>query len=387
MRISKQISDSIELKFSKIAKEMNKKGKIYYSLGLGEPHFGTPKNIIQSSFKAMKDGKTKYSNPAGILKLRKEVSKKLLRENKILSKPDEIVITSGSKMALTLTLMSLIQPNDEIIYFSPSYPSYLPQILLSESNVVIKRLNVDKFNYNLDFKNLIKSINKKTKVILINFPNNPLGKILKKKDLIVLEKILIKYKNCYLVSDEIYEKLNFNKIKSISPASIDTIRERVITINGFSKAYAMTGWRIGYCHANKKVIKKILKIQQHINTNVPIFIQEAALTAYKDKSDHLKSFHKVLKKNNDNFIKIFQNNKKISFKKTDGGMFIFFRIQNKNLNSDNFCTKLLQEYSVALTPGSYFGKDWKQYVRISLASNPKIFKQAIILLESFINQN
>ena len=117
----------------------------------------------------MKDGKTKYSNPAGILKLRKEVSKKLLRENKILSKPDEIVITSGSKMALTLTLMSLIQPNDEIIYFSPSYPSYLPQILLSESNVVIKKLNVDKFNYNLDFKNLIKSINQKTKLYLSIF--------------------------------------------------------------------------------------------------------------------------------------------------------------------------------------------------------------------------
>jgi len=264
MKISKQISDSIELKFSKIAREMNKRGKIYYSLGLGEPHFDTPRYIIQSSLKAMKDGKTRYSNPAGIFQLRKEISKKLLRENKILSKPDEIVITSGSKMALTLTLMSLIKPNDEIIYFSPSYPSYLPQILLSESNVVVKKLNLDKFDYSLNLSTLTKSINKKTRVVLINYPNNPIGTILKKEDLNVLEKLLRKFKNCYLVSDEIYEKLNFNKIRSISPASINTIRKRVVTINGFSKAYAMTGWRIGYCHANKKVVSKILKVQVQI---------------------------------------------------------------------------------------------------------------------------
>ena len=148
----------------------------------------------------------------------------------------------------------------------------------------------------------------------------------------------------------------------------------------------MTGWRIGYCHANKNIINKILKIQQHINTNVPVFSQEAALTAYKEKSKHLSVFNKILKRNNDFFFKIFQKNKKISFKKSEGGMFLFFKIQNNKINSDKFCTKLLEKYSVALTPGSYFGNDWKQHVRISLAQDQKIFKQAIIYLERFINQ-
>ena len=140
MKISRRISNSIELEFSKIAQKLNKEKKIYYSLGLGEPNFNTPKYIINSSYKAMIQGKTKYSNPAGIYELRKEISKKLFRENKIISKPDKIVVTPGSKMALTLSLMSLLEPMDEIIYFSPSYPSYLPQILLSESNVVIKKI-------------------------------------------------------------------------------------------------------------------------------------------------------------------------------------------------------------------------------------------------------
>ena len=251
MRISKKISDSIELKFSKIARKMDKENKIFYSLGLGEPDFNTPDFIVKSAYAAMKRGFTKYSSPAGIYDLRNEICKKLKKENHINCKQEEIIVTPGSKMALSLVLMSLLQPNDEIIYISPAYTSYLPQILLSEKNVVIKKLNLNFKTYEINFTKLKKLINPRTKAILINFPHNPTGKILNLDMVKKFEKLLNKYKKCFLISDEIYEKLIFNKKKNISPASLKSISDRVLTINGFSKAYAMTGWRIGYCHARK----------------------------------------------------------------------------------------------------------------------------------------
>ncbi len=213
MKISKKISDSIELKFSKIARKMDKEKKIFYSLGLGEPDFNTPDFIVKSAFLAMKKGFTKYSNPAGIFDLRNEICKKLKKENKINSIPEEIIITPGSKMALSLALMSLLQPNDEIIYISPAYTSYLPQILLSENKVIIKKLNLDFKTYEINFNKLKKLISHRTKVILINFPHNPTGKILNINIAKKFEKILKKYKKCFLISDEIYEKLIFNKKK------------------------------------------------------------------------------------------------------------------------------------------------------------------------------
>ena len=384
MKISKKISDSIELNFSKIAKKMNNEKKIFYSLGLGEPDFNTPNYIIKSSFQAMKRGLTKYSSPAGIYDLRKEICKKLKKENKIISSPEEIIVTPGSKMALSLVLMSLLQPKDEVVYISPAYTSYFPQILLSESNVVVKKISLDPDNYQINFDKLNKNINSKTKAILINFPHNPTGQILNINQVKKFELILNKYKRCFLISDEIYEKLNFRNKKSISPASFKSIKKRVLTINGFSKAYAMTGWRIGYCHAQKKLIKKMIKIQQHINTNVPVFTQIAALSAYRKKSNHIDKFNKKLRNNQNYLVKKLGINKKISFVESYGGLFIFLNIKKTKQSSDKFCSNLLKKYSVAVTPGYYFGKEWKYHIRVSLAQNIEVFKKAIDYLNKYL---
>tara|TARA_B100001250_G_scaffold414597_1_gene454319 strand:- start:5435 stop:6610 length:1176 start_codon:yes stop_codon:yes gene_type:complete len=387
MIISKKIKDSIELRFSKIARKMNSEKKIFYSLGLGEPNFNTPRYIIDSSYKAMKSGYTKYSSPAGLYELRKLVAKKLIRENTINAKPEDIIITPGSKMALSLALISLIKPYDEIIYFSPSYTSYVPQMLLSESRIVIKKIPLSSKNYQIDFSKLEKKISNKTKAILINFPNNPTGQMIDNNIIKKFEKILNKYKKCYLISDEIYEKLNFSGKKHISPASLKSISKRVITINGFSKAYAMTGWRIGYCHANKSIIKDMIKIQQHINTNVPTFTQMAAVTAYKKKSNHIKLFNSKLLNNFKYLEKKISKNKSVSLTKSYGGLFVFINIKKTGMNSDKFCSKILKKYSVAITPGMYFGEEWKSYIRISLAQNTNVFRKAINLLNIFLNQN
>ena len=386
MKISKKISDSIELNFSKIARKMNREKKIFYSLGLGEPDFNTPNFIIKSSHLAMKKGLTKYSSPAGIYDLRKEICKKLKIENKINSRPEEIIVTPGSKMALSLVLMSLLQPKDEVVYISPAYTSYFPQIILSENNIVVKKLSLDFRTYKINFDKLTKLINSKTKVILINFPHNPTGQILNINQAKKFEQLLKKYKKCFLISDEIYEKLNFNEKKSISPASFKSISKRVVTINGFSKAYAMTGWRIGYCHAKKNLIEKMIKIQQHINTSVPVFTQIAALTAYRKKSNHIKKFNFKLKKNHYYLIKKLGFCSKVSFVESYGGLFIFLNIKKTKISSDKFCSNLLKKYSVAVTPGYYFGEEWKYYIRISLAQDPLIFEKAINYLSKYLTE-
>ena len=382
MKLSKKISDSLELKFSRLARTMNKKNKISYSLGLGEPNYLTPKFIIEEAYSSMKKGFTKYSSPIGDYLLRKKIAEKLKIDNKIKANPEEILISAGSKMSLYLTLLALIQPKDHVIYISPCYTSYLPQILLSESNVEITSFDLNK-DFKIDYKKLKKKVKKNTKVILINFPHNPTGQILKSSDLIELEKILKKNKKCYLISDEIYKDNIFSKNKHLSPASLKSIANRVVTISGFSKSFSMTGWRIGYSHANKKITSNMIKIQQHILTNVPLFIQKAALKALTIKSDHLKNFNNLINKNYIYADKVLSKNPFFFFNKSYGGFFIFLKIKKKNLSSDKFCTDLLKKYNVAVTPGKYFGKNFNNYIRISLSQKNIIFKKAINLINKF----
>jgi aspartate/methionine/tyrosine aminotransferase len=278
-----------------------------------------------------------------------------------------------------------MQPKDHIIYITPCYTSYLPQIMLSETDLEITSFDLDK-DFKIDFKKLQKKFKKNTKAIIINFPHNPTGQILNKYDLLQLTKILKKFKRSYLISDEIYKDNIFNGNAHLSPASIKSISRRVITISGFSKSHSMTGWRIGYCHANKKIISKMVKIQQHILTNVPLFIQKAALKALTSKSNHLKKFNKLINKNHTYAHKILGKNKFFYFKRSYGGFFIFLKIIGKNILSDEFCTKLLKKYNVAVTPGKYFGKNFNKYVRISLSQDHFIFKKAVDLINIFTYQ-
>ena len=181
MLISNKITDSLELSFSKLAKKLNNKNKILYSLGLGEPNYPTPKLIINEAFNAMKNGLTRYSSPQGDFGLRRQIAKKLLKDNSIKAKPEEIIISAGSKMSLYLALVVLLKPHDHVICIEPSYTSYLPSILLSESKINITHFNLNS-NFKINFEKLKKKVKKKTKLILINFPHNPTGQILKKKN-------------------------------------------------------------------------------------------------------------------------------------------------------------------------------------------------------------
>ena len=383
MSFPKNLEQSLESKFSKIAKKKNQKKII--SLGLGEPEFKTPRKILKALNTGLELGLTKYSNPMGLVSLRKELVKKLKKENKISARTSEIIITNGAKMALSLALQTNLNKGDTIININPCYPSYNPQILIAELKCKLINFDLNKESFEINFEKLDKIIKKyNAKILLINFPNNPSGKVLNRDEIKKLTSIIYKHK-ILLIADEVYDMLNFSNKKIISFGGIKKIQNKVITINSFSKTYAMTGWRIGYMVAKSNMMNKISKMQQHLITNVPAFIQFAAITALKQNKNYLKKYNKSLKYNFDYLKKKINKNNILKISPSEGGLFTFVDISKLKISSDKFCSELLKKTNVACSPGIYFGKNWDNFVRISLAANKSTFIRGVDLFEKFVN--
>lgn len=381
MKFKNKISDSIESRFSKLAKQKNKNKEKIYSLGLGEPYFETPKSISKKAFTSIISGNTRYSDAKGSFNLRKIISTKYNKKYNVDSSPNHFLITPGSKFGLYLVLKSILNPGDSIINISPCYPSYEPQIYLSEPKAKIITINLEK-SFELNISKLKKKITTKTKAIIINSPNNPTGKIFTEKELIEIYDLLKKNK-CWIILDLIYEDLSYLNHNIINNKHILNY-EKLILVSGFSKSYSMTGWRIGYVFTKNKLLDLMLKINQHLITNVPLFIQDASIEALKNHDNQIKKFNKELKFN---YEYLLLKLSKLGFKIPSyvGGMFIFIDISKFGLKSDIFCEKLLNEYKVAATPGIFFGSSWDSHIRISLSNYKNEFKLAINKLANFIS--
>jgi len=386
MKLSPEITDSLILKFAELARKKNRMGEEIISLGIGEPNFKTPEIIIEETMKAIYNGFTRYSSPQGLFELRELIVEKLKVENNIIANLENIIVTPGAKQAMMLTLMAILEPGDEVINFNPCYVSYIPQIKIAEPSTKIHNLDVSKKDFSIDWDLFSSLINQKTKAVIINSPNNPSGKMLSKNDFLEISK-RIKNHNCYLISDEIYEKLVFGSIKHYSPGSIKNIKNRVVTINGFSKAFAMTGWRIGYLSAPEKVAEKIIKLQQHINTNTVTFIQKGVCKTFTIKTKELNEFNESLKEKLTYMIAAFKKEPKLKFIPPDGGLFSFVNISATGIDSDSFATQLLRKTNVAVTPGIGFGQNWDDYIRISMVINNNKFFKAIDLLTDFVSKS
>lgn len=383
MIISSQIQDSLELRFSGLACRMNARGEKIISLGLGEPDFPTPKEIIEAANNAMLSGMTRYSNPMGLPDLREAICNKLLHDNKIAVLLQNVIVTTGAKMALSLALGALIEPRDEVINILPCYPSYIPQILIAEPQAVIRNIDMKRDDFSLDLALLEKILNPKVKAVILNYPHNPTGKMLTEDEWSALTDLLLRH-NCWIISDEIYEKLSFTEIAHFSPASVLALAPRTITINGFSKAFSMTGWRIGYMVAPDSIMKKICLLQQHMNTNVAPFIQAAAKTALSLPKEYLNFFKTKLASN----AKLLEEC--VSFAPScfrlypcSGGLFAFMDISQTGLTSDEFSSGLLERYSVAVTPGINFGPAWDDHVRVSLCADTDVFATGMQRIKDF----
>lgn len=381
MKFKNKISDSIESRFSKLAKQKNKNKEKIYSLGLGEPYFETPNSISKKAFTSIISGNTRYSDAKGSFNLRKIISTKYNKKYNVDSSPNHFLITPGSKFGLYLVLKSILNPGDSIINISPCYPSYEPQIYLSEPKAKIITINLEK-SFELNISKLKKKITTKTKAIIINSPNNPTGKIYSEKELIEIYNLLKKNK-CWIILDLIYEDLSYLNHNIINNKHILNY-EKLILVSGFSKSYSMTGWRIGYIFTKNKLLDLMYKINQHLITNVPLFIQDASIEALKNHDNQIKKFNKELKFN---YEYLLLKLSKLGFKIPSyvGGMFIFIDISKFGLKSDIFCEKLLNEYKVAATPGIFFGSNWDSHIRISLSNYKNEFKLAINKLTNFIS--
>jgi len=378
----KEITDSLTLKFAEVARRLSREGVKIISLGLGEPDFPTPDHIIKATYQAMLSGFTRYSNPMGLFELRKIIADSLISNNNIQTKLDNILITPGAKQAILFALMSILEPGDEIINITPSYVSYNPCIKIAEPKSHIIEIPLNKKDLSMPIEKIKKAITPKTKAILLNSPNNPTGKIFSYEEIETIVNIAKKYK-IFIISDEIYNLLNYSGEKTISPASFQGVEDLVITINGFSKAYSMTGWRIGYAVFPKKLREKFFKLQQHINTNTCTFVQKGAIEAINGDKSHIMIYNDKLKERAMAIYNVLKSQNVVSSVLPKGGLFAFLNISKSGINSNDFAANLIEEEHVATTPGIAFGKDWDDYVRISLTTNKEDIYLGIKLICEF----
>jgi aspartate aminotransferase len=382
MKLSPEIQDSLELRFSGLARRMNERGDRIISLGLGEPSFPTPPEIVEAAAEAMRQGFTRYSNPMGLPDLREAICAKLAKDNGIQAGPDDVMVTPGAKMALSLALAAILEPGDEVINLVPCYPSYLPQIRIAEPAAVIKNLDLRRPDFGLDLDRLAGLLTPRVKAVIINSPHNPTGKMLTSAELKALVALLSN-SGCWLISDEIYERLNFSNTAHLSPGAVETMARRTITINGFSKAFSMTGWRIGYLVAKGPVMKTISKLQQHMNTNVAPFVQKAAKAARALPQGFLDQYNRRLAGNAACLAEAVTGSSPLRLCPGQGGMFAFLDIAKTGVGSDVFCSGLLERHAVAVTPGINFGGGWDDHVRISLDADAAVFAEGASRLASF----
>lgn len=366
-------------KFFDIVSEM----KDAISLGVGEPDFDTPWHIRDEGIYALEKGKTFYTSNAGLKTLREEISRYLSRKQGVLYNPlGEILVTVGGSEAIDIGLRAILNYGDEVIIPEPSYVSYEPCTLLAGGKPVIINLKAEN-DFRLTADELEQAITDKTKVLILPYPNNPTGAIMERSDLEEIARVVKKH-DILVMSDEIYGELTY-KDKHVSIASLDGMKERTILINGFSKAYAMTGWRLGYACAPDEIIKQMTKIHQFAIMCAPTTSQYAACEALKNGDDDVDMMRKSYNQRRRFLLSRFREMGLNCFEPF-GAFYVFPCIKEFGMTSEDFATRLLTEEKVAVVPGTAFGESGEGFVRISYAYSMENLKEAIDRLEKFVNR-
>jgi aspartate aminotransferase len=383
MEFRKEIGESLTLKFAEAANQRRLAGKDIISLGLGEPDFDVPEELISATIKVLQSSKSGYSSPMGLPGLRSKLAGKLQGENQIPAKSENILITPGAKQALQLGLFALLEPGDEVLVINPSFVSFIPQIYLAEPRAVVKIVDINKTDFSLPIEEIKKQISPKTKAVLINSPNNPAGYTSSKSDLAALYELAVLH-DFYIFSDEIYEKLLFPGSDFFSIGSLEHEVERVFTINGYSKSHALTGWRLGYLCFPKQFGDRLLKLQQHINTNTCTFIQKAILDAFDMDMSFLEQYNQKLAQRAKIVSECFNNLKGTSLSPPTAGFFAFIDISALKIDSNTFCGDLVEQKGVATTPGLAFGEHWDDHFRLSYAVQEDMLQEGLTRIRDFI---
>ena len=364
-----RIEESATLKLTKVAEDLKAKGVKVFNFGIGEPDFTTPETIIESAFEWARRGKTHYTPSNGIRELREAIANKLLKKNQIHTSADNVLV-SPTKFAIYLSLYVILEEGDGVILPDPYYSSYKDIIKLAGGKVLDAPLNLD---YSLNFELMQKMVSPRTKAIIFNNPSNPTGRVYTQREVKELVDFAIKNK-LVIISDEIYEDLIYEG-SMYSPGSIEEAADRVITINGFSKSYAMTGWRIGYLNAAPEIAKAAAKVLGQTITCVSSISQYGALQALRDEKDPV-TFREKFRKRRDLVMKLFSEIDGYSTVKPEGAFYAFPQYSGK-LDSVQYSSGLLEKYQVIVTPGTAFGEMGELHYRFSYAASEDEIKEGI----------
>ncbi len=354
------------------------------SLGVGEPDFVTPWHICEAAIYSIEKGATSYTSNMGLLELRERISDYLYQNNSVTYDPKkEIIITVGASEAMDLVFRAILNPGEEVILFEPSYVAYSPLVTLA-GGIPVKISIIHDEKFVLDIDKVRSMITPKTKAIFINYPNNPTGKSFDKEELLQIAKIAAEF-DLLVVSDEIYGELTYD-YDHISFPSLPDMQKRTILLSGFSKAFAMTGWRIGYAAGPHEVIEAMMKIHQYSMLCAPISGQYAAIEALKRGNRDVNYMKNEYNRRRHMIVEGF-NDLGLPCNMPEGAFYAFPSIKRLPFTSEQFCRKLLQEETVALVPGTAFGETGEGYIRCAYAASVDDIKEALIRVKNFLGRH
>ena len=352
-------------------------------MGVGEPDFDTPWHVREEGIYSLEKGRTFYTSNAGLKELKIEICRYLKRrQNLEYDFNKEVMVTVGGSEAIDIALRAMLDPGDEVLIPQPSYVSYVPCTVLAGGTPVIIELE-EKDEFRLTREKLLEKITPKTKVLILPFPNNPTGAVMERKDLEAIAQV-IEEKDIFVISDEIYSELTY-KGKHVSIAEIPGMKERTVLINGFSKAYAMTGWRLGYAAAPEIILKQMLKIHQFAIMCAPTTSQYAAVEALRNGDEDIARMKKAYDERRRYLLRAFHSLGMDCFEPY-GAFYMFPCIKRFGMTSDEFATRLLQEEKIAIVPGTAFGDCGEGYLRVSYAYSLEDLKKAVERIRRFVDR-
>lgn len=386
MKLSRSSDNLVGQKMFQIlakAQELEKNGKNIIHFEIGDPDFNTPKNIKNAAIKSIKDNQTHYTNSMGIIELRKAACDVTFKSRDFKPNIEQVLVTPGANFQIFLAVSCIINPGDEVIIPDPSFVSYASIVNFLGGKIVNVRLK-EKNEFRLNPDDIAKKITAKTKIIIINSPHNPTGSVMNKQEIESIYELASR-NNLYLLSDEIYSRMIFNDSKTsfFSPSSIDKCKKHTILINGFSKSYAMTGWRLGVMTAPKNLVHKMGLLQETALSCVPKFTQLAGLEALVGSQKKIEEMVLEFKKRRDLLVRLLNNINGFNCLEPKGAFYVFPNIKNTNLTSNKIAAVLLNECGIAVAPGNIFGKNGEGYIRICYANSIKNITNGMNIMKNY----
>ncbi len=363
------------------ARELQRAGRKILNLDVGEPDFDTPEHVKQAAIDAIKDGFTHYTSSKGTIELRQAIADDLATRSIKADPENELIVTPGGKHALYCACMATLDPEDEVLVLAPTWPTHFQCIEVTGARAIEVPCGP---SYTLDVEALKKSITRKSKMILVGSPNNPTGGVMGVDDVRAIVDLAVDH-DLLIISDEIYDRIIYDSFKIRSPASFNKARGRCIVLNGFSKAYAMTGWRMGYAFADEEIVEAMVRIQQSTTTCPASFVQKAGVAALRGPQDSIRMMVQEYDRRRRFIVEQLNKKKGISCNMPRGAFYVFPDIKSLGISSLEFCSGLLEE-GVSTTPGSVFGESGEGYVRMSYATNLEVIGEAVKKIKAYVDK-